>query len=85
MLGEEYVLKLKSYCPYCQYENRSLYSYSVGGFSKYIFVGDILRDFNSNFKISFISAYGYCENCSKEYRVKVGVKNSRLTELVIII
>ena len=83
MLGEEYILKLQSYCPYCKFLNYSLETYQIGGFSKYIFPNDIVRDFNHNSNISIIKAYGYCEKCGKSYLAKVGIKNNRLTSMVI--
>jgi len=83
MLGDKYILKIQTYCPYCNSINNALETYELGGFRKYIFPNDIVRDFNHNSNISIIKAYGYCEKCGKSYLAKVGIKNSRLTSMVI--
>lgn len=60
-----------------------LYTSHLPNSSDFLFVGDIVFNVNSNKGISFIEANGICDNETKKYIVKVGIKNHILTKMVI--
>ena len=69
-------------CPYCNAENHLLKCYTVSGETSFIDVGDYIPN-NLDTDVGFVTAEGYCNHCSKSYVCKVGVKKSKLTNVII--
>lgn len=74
-------LKIKHLCPLCNETHEVLNTYQLVGISSIFFEGDFVTNLNSNKRLSFIAAYGFCGK--NRYDVKVGINNNILTEIVI--
>jgi len=75
-------LGVKHKCPYCNNINRFLKYYTVNDGSGFIDIGDYIPN-NIEDELGFISADGYCDKCKNYYQCKVGIRKSRLTDIVI--
>ena len=62
--------------------NDSLRYYTIESEGGFIDVGDYIPN-GLDSDIGFVVADGYCEYCNRNYIVRVGVKKSRLTDIVI--
>ena len=69
-------------CPHCRNENHLLRYYTVSGENGFIDIGEYIPN-NLDNDIGFITANGYCEECKKSYSCKVGIKRSKLMDIVI--
>ena len=69
-------------CPYCNTENQLLKYYTIFDENGFIDVGDYIPN-NLDTDIGFITAEGYCEVCDRHYQCRVGIRKSRLMEIVI--
>jgi len=69
-------------CPNCGFVNDSLRYYTLAGEGIFIDISDYIPN-NLDSDIGFVIADGYCEHCNRNYVVRVGVKKSRLTDIVI--
>ena len=69
-------------CPYCKSINDSLRYYNLEYIGGFIDIGDYIPN-NLDTDIGFVIADGYCEECKKSYSCKVGIKRSRLMDIVI--
>jgi len=56
--------------------------YIVSGENGFIDIGEYVPN-NLDSDIGFITANGYCEECKKSYSCKVGIKRSKLMDIVI--
>ena len=63
-------------------KNHVLKYYTASDESSFIDVGDYIPN-NMDTDIGFITAEGYCEVCEKYYQCRVGIRKSRLMEIVI--
>jgi len=75
-------LFIKHKCPYCSFMNDSLRYYTIESEGGFIDVGDYIPN-SLDSDVGFITADGYCEYCNRNYIVRIGVKKSRLTNIVI--
>ena len=75
-------LDVKHKCPYCNSINYLLKYYTPRDMSDFIEVNDYIPN-SLDSDIGFVVADGYCEYCNRNYVVRVGVKKSRLTDIVI--
>lgn len=82
-MGKETALKIESKCPNCKTINKSLYTYQILNEPNIMFDGDFVMTFINN-SMGFIRANNICIECDKKYYMKVGVKNSKLTSIVIV-
>ena len=69
-------------CPHCSNENHLLKYYTASGENGFIDIGEYVPN-NLDSDIGFITANGYCEECRKSYSCKVGIKRSKLMDIVI--
>jgi len=69
-------------CPYCKSINDSLRYYTIESEGGFIDIGDYIPN-SLDTDIGFITAEGYCEACEKRYQCRVGIRKSRLMEIVI--
>jgi len=69
-------------CPYCNTENHLLKYYVVSDESSFIDVGEYVPN-NLDNDIGFVTANGYCEECKKSYWCKIGIKKSKLMDIII--
>ncbi len=69
-------------CPHCNSENHLLKYYTVSGENSFIDVGDYVPN-NLDSDVGFVTVDGYCDHCKQNYIAKIGVRKSRLTDIVI--
>jgi len=75
-------LSVNHKCPYCNSENHLLKYYVADNMNSFIEVGDYVPN-NLDSDVGFITADGCCDYCEKSYVCKVGIKKSRLTNVII--
>ncbi len=75
-------LFIKHECPFCKSISDSLRYYSLKGTRDFIDIGDYIPN-SLDSDIGFVIADGYCNHCRRDYIVKVGVRKSRLSNIVI--
>jgi len=75
-------LFIKHKCPFCNSPIDSLRYYTIESEGGFLDVGDYVPN-NLDSDIGFITADGYCDYCEKSYMCKVGIKKSRLTNVII--
>ena len=75
-------LHVKHKCPYCNTENHLLKYYVVSDESSFIDVGEYVPN-NLDSNIGFVTVDGHCESCEGDYQCKIGIKKSRLTNIII--
>ena len=75
-------LHINHKCPYCSNENHVLKYYTVSGENGFIDIGEYIPN-DIEDELGFISADGYCDKCKNYYQCKVGIRKSRLTDIVI--
>ncbi len=75
-------LLIEHKCPYCDSMNNLLKYYVIENEGSFIDIGDYIPN-SLDSDIGFVIADGYCDYCRQDYIVKVGVKKSRLTDIVI--
>ena len=75
-------LHINHKCPYCNNNNHVLKYYVVSDESSFIDVGDYIPN-NLDTDIGFVTADGCCNSCGRQYICKVGIKKSRLMDIII--
>jgi len=75
-------LNINHRCPHCNAENHLLKYYAISDESGFIDVGDYIPN-NLDTDIGFITAEGYCEVCDRHYQCRVGIRKSRLMDIII--
>ena len=82
MLGEKSYLKISSKCPYCDYMNNTIETHMIYNIPHQKFEGDfVISEIEG---IGFINGFVICDSCEMRYKIKIGVKNSILTSMVMV-
>lgn len=83
MTQRTYLEGIKTNCPDCNYTNIGLETYMIYNPPNQKFTDDFVMSEIEN-EVGFLSCFTYCDNCGKRYNVKVGVKKSILSSVVIV-
>ena len=82
MLGEKSYLKIPSKCPDCNYINDTIETHMIYNKPTLKFEGDfVISEIEG---IGFINGFVICDSCEMRYKIKIGVKNSILTSMVMV-
>lgn len=83
MLGQKtYIHKIKHKCPFCNEINYTLETRQIYNEPNIKFECDfVMSEYET--EIYFISCFTYCDECGNRYEKRIGIKNSRITNVVI--
>lgn len=77
-----YLHQIKHKCPFCNALNYTLETRQIYNEPNQKFIGDFVMT-KIETEIGFISCFGICSNCNKRYNKKIGIKNNRISGVVI--
>ena len=77
-----YLKEIKNKCPYCEHINMDLITYQIYNSPAQKFIGSFIMS-EIETELGVLDCFGYCDNCGKRYEKKIGIKNSRITNIVI--